>query len=400
MAVIFDTYELDLKFDNKETDSDPASLSFSIKDSIHKLYPTLTLEIKDILGGWQEYLLTSESIPIKISFGLKNDFITCPFVLTNEEITKLLSNSHIAGENRISALHEYYDKQEVISAAYKNKISSVIQELTNKYSDFEGIDIDSTVNNTYWYQPFMNDATFMNNILLPNAYSYDSNDSPFFLFIGSNNTFNLKHYKNLVSQRPIKKLFFVHEDLKDLKNDVITSFKKFKTGSQITKHTRNRKVFKFSKDDGTMSEESDGITSYPIAVGKNLPLFSDDKISSIFNLDEDKLEVGDKENLLGQKVNSMKDSLFLERFLITTYLDTNLVAGKMIEIEIPHFKSKSNDEVSLYFSDKFLIEEADHVWDTSQKDIGRAYTQLLVSRKFLPSLPVINYNLVEKLQKS
>jgi len=72
----------------------------------------------------------------------------------------------------------------------------------------------------------------------------------------------------------------------------------------------------------------------------------------------------------------------------------------MIELEIPHFKSNDNNENSLYFSDKYLIEEADHVWDTSQKNVGRAYTQLLISRKYLPNLPTTNYSLVAKLQKS
>lgn len=401
MATYFDNYEISLFFDDEDSLIDASTYSFSINDSIHRIFPSLVLELKDRTGMLSEYLSTVEKQKITLNYGLKDNYITCPFVNISDDIPELLGNNNVTGRVEINALHEYYDKQEISGNAFKGRISDIISRKINSY-EFLSKNVDSTLNDNVWYQALYNDSDFMTEILLPNAYSSDSNETPFFLFIDSNNNFNFKTYNSLTTQNVTKKLFWLHEDLNNPESNVIWNFKKIKPGSLVNKFARNRNVFKFSKDDGSLLSETDKITSYPrpLENDRYLPLYNDSLITSYIDLEEEKLEIGKQNNIKGQQIYSMKDSLFLERFYFTTHLDTTLLAGKMIKLEVPGITNKDNLEKSQYFSDKYLIEESIHTWNTENNTIGKGYTNLIVSRKYLPKLPSNNYKKVTRLFKT
>jgi len=417
MAVFFDKYEITIDFNkqfknktDKDDDSniDSTSVSFMMKDSIHELYPELSMEFKDRTGTFKEYLLTLEGLPLQIWYGLSDEYINCPYIIYTDSIEGTYDNNKITSEININAYHEYYDKQEIKSAAYVKQTPDTIMNKLVKNENFSSIDIDSTSNNYNWYQPLVTDAYFMSNMLLPNLVSKNSSDTPFFLFIRSDNSFNLKSYASMMDAKEVKTLYYVSQKTVDeLEFNTINSFQYFKNGSDFTKELRNRRLFKFSKDDGSLSEEEDKMTDYPSKVrtgkpyknNKNLPLFEDDKKSSFWILGEGKLEQGKTDNQKGRLINSMRNSFFLERYWITTYLDTRLLAGKTINLNYPSPTSTTNDENSGYFTDKYIIEESQHIWDSSNDENGYGYTRLLVSRKFLPDLSKQNYKLVESLKK-
>ena len=80
-----------------------------------------------------------------------------------------------------------------------------MEEIVRLYP-FDSVDIESTFNSGLWYQPFVTNAEFINNYLLPFAYSTSAQNTPYYSFIDSNNKFNFKSFNSMFTQNPIKEM--------------------------------------------------------------------------------------------------------------------------------------------------------------------------------------------------
>lgn len=397
----FGNFEFELTINDKVQEIDPINFSFSIRDSIHKLFPEMSMEIMDVTGFLQEVMLFTEGMPVKLKYGLEQgNTISCPFGIVNEELPGTMTYDSIGGKVFFQCVHDWYYQQEVKGDAYEGRITEVIKnKLIDNYA-FTNIDLirsggvtgwnDTGCENT-WYRPLMNQKDFIEKILLPNAYSNNAFDSPFFCFIDSNNEFNFRNYHSMTSTDPVKKISMLNFSRRpDIDDDsggtriedgvgdrFIFSFKRWKTGAMITKKLRNRSLFLRDRETGEYEYAKDAISSYPKQSQGYLPIMQDPLTSGVY--DQNYKESGSMlECQKGRKINSMKDSFFLERFVMTVPLDTTLRAGKLIEITLP-LKIQQDTANSLNYTGKYLIESSDHVWESSSKF---GYTQLVISRKF------------------
>jgi hypothetical protein len=391
-------YNLDFLIEGIDLKLEPTSFSFSMYDSIHNIFPELDIRIDDVSGLFQEYLMSTEGFLYSINYGIDNKFISNKFVVIHDDLTELINKTYFSGKLNIKCLHEYYNYQEIKSASYKNTISSIINQLSGSYN-FTSKSISNTGCNTFFTQPLLTDADFMDNILLPNAYSQNSNKSPFFLFIDNNNAFNLKTYDDMVSKSSVATLNYINEKTEQPQQDTILDIKRIKSGSTIHKHLRYRDILKQSQTDGSIISVSDYNYQYPSnMVGKYMPIVQNNKKTGYefyFN-DYGNDELGLKECYLGRQINSMKDTFFIERLIITTPLNPVLTSGNMVSIKIPSPLSADNTTNSISWGGQWLIESCEHIWNGVEK---KGYTKITVAKKFI-DINQGTYNFKDKLTKS
>jgi len=369
----YENYEIELKVDTKVMDIEPHNFAFSLKDSILELYPTMDLEYNDMTGVFQEYLGFANGVPYDVTFGTNNQNLQNHYRVEESDLQSLQNPQFINGVVEANMVHDYFSYQEVRSGAYNAKISGAIKKIISVYN-FSKTDIDETGNQDIWYQMLMRDDIFMQTKLLPNAFAQTSKQAPYFMWIDSNNNFNFKNYFNMVNEVPIVKLKFNQESVNKLEQNTVIQFDTYRKSDIEIDTLKNRYIFSDNVEDGTVTQEQDTITDYPEMSGRVLPSLSDDKIKSFVILGDESSIKGKQDNANGRKINSTRESLFIDNMIITTYLDCRLLAGKMVEIEIPN--STNSSQPSRYFSDKYLIATSEHKWDGQ-----KGYSTLHLIRK-------------------
>lgn len=382
MSVYKDNLEITLKIDNRELDFNPKSFSFSIRDSIYKLYNEANLKILDSSGIMQEIGMFTEGLEVEIDYGFKDDtLLKSKFVIVDDDLEAPTSQTYIGGTVNLSLLNSYYNYQNILSKAYPNKsISDVIRILVNKYNKFSKTNIDETGNILNWYQPLMTDVEFIDKILLPNAYSKLYRDYPFFCYIDSNNEFNFKNYKSLLSQPPIK-LKFIRDSIKKPEKNTITYYRRFSVGNINLRDFKNRKTYYQNITDGSYVDKEDSFIDYPSNNNKKTQIIKTNNIINYYDLGKKLVSKnrGYEDNIEGRKVFSMREATGIEKFLIVIPLNVEIVSGKLVELEIPMISNKGNEDLSQRYCDNYLVERVDHTWDCGREI---SYTQLVISRRY------------------
>ena len=378
-----DSYIFSINWAGQETNLDPADFSFSIRDSIHNFFSEISFEVKDITGLFQEAYLNTDSIPLSISYGIVNQSnLSCNYVIDSDETKSTYSSDSIGGPLKLKATHAYYDLSEEKSDAYPGRISDVIQNLVSTEYGFSHYNINDTGCDITWYRPLYTQREFIEKILLPNAYSYNSHESPFFCWIDSNNGFNLRNYYSMITTNSYKtyKLVNYNGSNNKLLDGIIMDLRRMKVGSYLTKKYWNRDLWSRDRYTGEENHDMDHITDYPSGQKGQLPILENNLDSGCYDLIYSETDPNLLDCFKGRKINSTKDAMFLERFILTVPLDTNILAGTLLELDLPIKQSNSGGINSLSYSDKYLCESVDHVW-SGTKRLG--YTQCIISRKFV-----------------
>lgn len=362
----FSKCSLNLKVEDNDSGIPASALSVVLFDSIHKIYPTAKLYFNDNTGIFHEYMGFVNGIKIGISFGLTTeDWKTCPYIILKNSEPAQLSQNGLGGSAEIALVHEYYAKQTKESASYESNISDIISDLVGKYS-FESTDIDSTINSGLWFQPYMYDVEFIQNILMPYAYSTDSEDSPFYCFITSDNVFNFKSYKKLMNQNPVKEYTYRSLGANDsLTDDSILTAVPLQSSVSDIKPVYNRIGYYWNENGEFTKEENNFIlTDFPKGASDPIPIKADlDLVTDIVHeLDDDVIFDDTKNNRFGQKINPVAKAIFPEKMIMSVRLNRELSAGKIIKMNFPTTESDASSELSLRSSGNYLIESCYHKW--------------------------------------
>jgi hypothetical protein len=366
MALQNNRYQIEIKVNDEIFDAPATSYSFIIRDSIFNLYPIASLFFNDTSGQFNEYLTFINGIKVNITYGTENEFIICPFIVAKNSVPNQSTQVNIGGVNEISLIHEYLYNQNKVSFAFNDEISNIINKKVSKYP-FTSINIDKTFNKGTWYQPLMNDAEFMQTILLPFAFSTDAENSPYYLYIDCNNEFYFKSYKKLFNDAKVVTdlVFAAKGTTKTLTQDTLSSINNTQMPLSELREIFNRLLFYFDSD-GVYIEDNDRITDYP----KNAP---NDKIPIKWNLEnttnvtellyDDILLDSTENNRKGMKIFSMRNSFHIDRVVIVSNLNTKLKAGKKINLLVPFGTDKQKVDLSIRHSGEYLIESTYHKWN-------------------------------------
>ena len=379
-----DFYEIAIIVNDEIADINPVNISFSLHDSINSLYSWVTCTLQDTSGIIQDSFFTTEGLVVKIEFGTDDQINSCSYVIRDDELPTPKTRGLLNGDVEINLVHEWYDKQEIKSTAYKKRISEIVEQLAGGYS-FDSIDKNDTGNQDIWYQPLMTDARFINNILLPNAYSYNADKSPFYAYITCDNVFHFRRLNSMFTAKSLTTISYsiAEESTKEYDPSTIAQITRWREGSTIHKDLRHRKIFKIDREDGKLIEEEDFIYSYPeLEKEKNIPIIGDKElITSYLNIQYLESEVGRKENLLGQTYSTTKKGMFLEKFMLLLPLNLKLISGNPIDLKIFTINAEGdNVRLTKTFSGKYIIVESQHTWNGFE---SKGYSKLIIGRKLI-----------------
>jgi hypothetical protein len=378
-------YNFKILIEDKELDVYPTHIKFSIRDSIHELFPRAIISFVDSFGIVFERSFILDGTNIKIDYGFNKDEISCPFNVASEESTEIVSSTYISGGIQSNLKHNYHWTEQIISKIYKQqKISEIINTIFSQYQFTKRTIID-TNNKLDWYQPLIKNSDFIYKILLPNAYSPKSNDTPYFCFINSNNEINFTTYNEMIRINPKVDLVFSPQNKKVPPNQNITRLDQFITGNDITDPVYYNKTFEIDPTDGSLIEKNFKLIDFP----KTFPDISnirppmqvnikrtDELYKSYQFLPPAKL-VGHKDNNKGRQLSYERDAFFLERFRLILPLNLKLLAGKTINMDI----MTSTKSKSIRFNGNYVIETCEHIWNgnegTTILTIGRKNYKVL-----------------------
>ncbi len=381
MAEILDSYNINLSIEDFDMNFSLKSLQFNITDSIKNPYPNLSFTVDDQIGVLQNLYSFTQGFKVNIFYGYKGDTrngLKNTFVISDRNL-KPSNFESLGGRVNVNCVHSELLKEDKISKSHTNRISSIVRNLVRN-KNFNSILINDTGNYNTYYQALMGDIEFIQKVLLPNAYSTNSNKSPFFSFIDAGNNFNFRNYFNMINTSPVTTLTLADSNNKEISKEKIFNILEYTTNLSLIKPTYKQELF-YQNSDGNYQSKNSYIDSYPRLSNARYPLKNDVKdnltgYSIVSDLDDSNARL--RENNLAKTINKTKNNLFLERFTVSTAFNPLLKAGKTINLKIPATDNDGNKRLSYYYTDTYLIEQSTHIWDGLNL---KATTQCIVSRK-------------------
>jgi hypothetical protein len=377
-------YKIGLSINDKSYNLDPTYFSFSMRDNIYNLYNTGTLLLKDKTGLLQEYFETTEGAIVKIEYGNSDYLNTCTFVNKFDQINETDNPGFMTGEVFFHLIHEWYNEQQIRSSAYSNRISRIIRDLTNFYN-FKNKDINDTGNERTWYQPMITDAKFIEEILLPNAFSRNADQTPFFAYITNDNVFHFRNFKSMLEENVLTTVNFkinlekVARGEESLQ-DTTQSVQRVHQSSDSDFKLRRRNIFRIDRDTGEMDESEDELVNhYPQNNLKTSILHDRENTTDYFLVGFTQEETGDKESQLGRIFYSHRDALFLDKFIFFQPFNPKLKAGGAIQLNIYSTIDEKGNKLSKHFSGRYVIIDCEHIWDAESQ---KGYTKLIVGKRY------------------
>ena len=370
---------ISLKINGNESNISPMSYSITEFDSIYQLYPKVKMGVSDYEGLMNEYLAWVDGTSVEITFGADEESCKkCKFVVAKNSVPQQRTSSNgTGGDFEIDLIHDYFYSQVKTSKAYQSNISDIVSSLAKKYK-FDKVDVESTLNSGYWYQPYINDSEFIMDYLLPFAFSNSSQNTPFYCWIDSNNIFHFKSFQSMFNGTPIKELTYGTIGTDIIANDKVLSSVNF-SQLELSKIRPffNTNYYSYDKD-GNLSETKDKLTDYMKTQGKYPIIGNSSEITNVIPLYDDDIKLDDtKNNNKGYRINLHKDVVLPDKIIINTILDKSLVCGNLINISLP-MPSDNETEKSLRNSGTYLIESSYHIWNAQS-----ARTTLICSKQNL-----------------
>jgi len=379
-----DRYEISLLINGEEYQEMASEFSFTLMDSIWNYYPEGKIMFRDYGGFLQEFFALANGTRYDITFGTGAELLTCPFTVLRNGLNENTIQNSLGGLVQADLIHESYYNQEKLSASYTTPLHSIVSNLASQYP-YTSVNVDSTKNKGTWYQPLVSNMFFIKHILLPNAYSTDSDETPFYCYADLKNNFYFKNYKKLFYEaKPVSDIFSYSDTQDSNATNVVKSINRLQTSLTDIRKLYKRQIHSFDKDGNFITEE-DTLLDYPSGLNKIIPINAQDTL----NLLTDSLELysdsedTDKQrfyNNLGLKLNTIRPLLHIDKLILVMPLNTKMTAGKKINLLYASGGDETKEESSNQYSGECLIEKSFHNWDGN---VGS--TNIVVSR---PSINV------------
>ena len=372
MNSIEDLYTLELEVNGSSTSLGPRDADISISDSIHVIYPRVTMSISDKSGTMLDSRVTTLGLPYKFTLGYNGQDITLPFVVNTFQTPEQEYLQYLNGRIEVELIHEFFSKFVSEYKAYPDVPSKIItdilrnEKLTKKY-----IESTARIQESPYYNPGYSFQDFVEKILLPNSRSTENSFDPFYCFIDANNSFHYETYGAMLKRKSSKTLYYKsgRKDMTELQK--VLEFRPF----SLRLDSINSKVYYnhfYLDETGSLDLEEEKLSiidnrqsPYSIFGGsKETKTVFNQKISDSKLIEQSYVSVN----------NEKKRSMLMDRIAVTTLLDISSCAGKIVELETDYEK----ENISASYSGKYLIESSTHIWDS--KTI-KGYTQMILSRQ-------------------
>ena len=359
-------YSFDLKVNEKQSDMSLSNISFTLIDSIHKLYNTAKFTINDYTGIMNEYMAFVNGSKFDLQFNNEDDSVfTRPFRIIKNGVAQQKSQNNLNGDIELECLN-YNSKElnKVISTAYNSTISNVINDLL-KNTSFTKINIQDTLNKLLLICPMISKEKFIMDILLKLSYHTTSYNTPYYCFMDNNNNFNFNSYYDMYSQNSVATLslnaqgdtlnYYSISDLAIINDNFETSNK-----------CQNIIQCNWDENNNFISQK-DSLLNYPSAKsildGYIIPQIKDDYGIDEYSQCSELYDFMDDEIIIALKADEQRKNLANETLILTVPYNENFVSGKTVDIQLPSTQSNSSEELSVHYSGKYLIESSIINWN-------------------------------------
>lgn len=356
-------------------------ISFSLIDSIHSLYSRASVSLKDRNGLISEYLLSTPGNILKIRFGNTNfplDVLEAKYILNKEILEEGYDESpeSLGGELSLNFKHEWMNYQKAESRSFQDSINNLVTIFTSEYP-FRMKIIEPAGGFTYWYQGMRTKAKMITEDFLEKAWNSSSKGTPFFAFIDSSNTFNFRTYASMFGSSNLADADYnFFKNSADTSINTIISIQRWSETFEETQSNYKKALRYIDENFSITASDIDSENHFLKNPSDTLPVtnLKSYPVKFIARYLEDSNSDLEK----GLINNSMRDSLFKERFMIIVPLNTKLISGKTINMTIP-VSATEETSFSNRYSGKYIIEMSEHVWDGEG---AAAVSKLLISRKY------------------
>lgn len=400
MAAYLEYFDIDIFVNGILFDMVPSGYSFSIKDSIYSFYSIATFDVPDITGVILENLHLSKGSHFKIKYGNNDSVDESEFIILQRSLPETIRHGILSGTVSLKLVHQLYDIQEKKSAAYSNTISNIIQQLFA--SSFSSLDLSSTVGTDIWYQPLMSDVQFCTDVLLPNAYSSNANNTPFYLYTTVDNVLHLKTGYELYTQSITTTLRYTPIASRNSqksevfnKNSILSlALMEIDDKKDIIRPLQNRTIGQIDQLTGELKEiTKDSFIDYaPFSQSYPLLVGSSDYLTDYIDMGFYGETALRQQHKLAQIHSSQRYGMMPIKLFALTPLNPSLYAGKKINLEVYTPKGEGVSELSSIFSGNYVIESCEKIWN-GPKNMG--YNAMVLGRKMF-SVPN-NYTMKSRL---
>ena len=367
-----DLYYFDLKINGQTINVLENDLDFQIHDSVNCFYNNAILNFNDVSGSLREFLLFSEGVEYELSFGFKDNFLRCKYTVDSDDTKEQTKLGTISLPTKLSLVNSFFKKEEIKSEAYNKKISEIVSDIFSS-ENFKK-NIETTSSKAIWYRPLQTQKEFIE-MLCKKANPYGEN-TPYYCFFNCDNSFNFVSYENMLNQQEVTTLYQFPQADSGINLSTVYEIKEFKQGSLKTKPYWNRRVFSRDVSTGEYKETICKMSDYPKKSNYSIPIIFDNRTITGY------IDTGNEEDKTYNTamINyGLKNTFFLERFVVTTIFNPNLMSGKKINLETKYSPNLVDLEKANYISGEYLIEDCIHIWDNKAR---RATTQIIIGRKF------------------
>ena len=258
MATVIDYYEIQITMENAVLQTTLGEFSFTLQDSIFEPFNTGILKIEDENGLFQESLILMPGSPIDIEFGIKGQTtMKSPFSIVGYTNNDIINPGTLGGSLEISLVNRWYSEQAISAEGYYDRISDIVRAKVSNVG-FNAIHINDTSNLESWFQGLMGDAQFINNMAYY-AFSLNSEATPFYVFVDSNNEFNFRNYYSLYASNEVTTLTYVPEEEHNSDIDIIRDIRPYTKGYAAIQKGLRRLLFSY--DDNRSEEHTSELQS-------------------------------------------------------------------------------------------------------------------------------------------
>lgn len=367
-----DYYDVDIKFLSQSLNLPAQALNFSIHDSIHRFYSNSNILIQDNTGLFRESLVNINGCEFEVLFGDTENTLKSKYTIKSSESDEPKTFGILNGDLNLLCENSFYYKQNEKNEAFNDRCSNIVKK-TIKENVFKSENIKETDSKIILYRMSMNQKDFIEKVVLPNSFSSNCNNTPFYCFIDVENNFNFISWSEMFSSVPKANLYYSNTNKNDFDKNKILSIKPFSKNMDDYFKKIDQDVFYRNYNTGEFFSLNSNIRDFPKNEKKSLLPIIKSQFKSINVKSFDYEDYSLRESVKAKFIFENRVAMGLEFFEITIPFNSKLMSGKTVNIEV-----KTLNETSKYNSDKFLIEDCIHSWDGKNK---RGTTTMIISRK-------------------
>jgi hypothetical protein len=365
-------FELGISVNGSSQSVDPQEVSFTLLDSIYSLFPKAVLSFRDHFGYGLESKAYINGTKIEITLNYEENLLKCPYIVNSYETQELSETTQLNGKIVLELIHEEYKNSLRDTSAYRGNPSEIISEIfpsSHFLEDSIFIEDTKEIKDKNLYNPNMTKEDFVKNILLPNAFSLEKSYSPYLCFINSSNEFYFKSIKQLMEEKEVSDLFFDSNQAHENYQEKVFSAYPFSDRLSDVRDSFTYNLSYFSEEDQEYKEYS--IDNFNIVEYNQVSLSGSTELtkpSIYFGVKSEKYREKEINNYLFSK----RTDIFPERLIITIAFYPECCSGKTVYFNATY----GNENSSESFSNKYIIEQSQHIWDGVTK---RGLTKLVLA---------------------